>query len=73
MGNLKNFGGPLTDNWHADQVNLQKQILQRMDELGISYILPAFAGFVPDSITRFEKSFLFKKQIELYYEYEIYL
>ena len=52
MGNLKKFGGSLTDAWHNDQASLQKNITQRMTELGINYILPAFAGFVPDAITR---------------------
>ena len=59
MGNIKHFGGSLTDSWHNDQVQLQKQIVGRMNELGINYILPAFAGFVPDAIKRFEiKNFL---------------
>jgi alpha-N-acetylglucosaminidase len=52
MGNLKNFGGSLTDSWHNDQVNLQKNITKRLTELGINYILPAFAGFVPNAIKR---------------------
>jgi alpha-N-acetylglucosaminidase len=52
MGNLKRFGGSLTDSWHTDQANLQKNITKRLTELGINYILPAFAGFVPDAITR---------------------
>ena len=49
MGNLKKFGGPLSNNWHDDQLRLQKFILSRYDELGIKYALPMFAGFVPDS------------------------
>ena len=52
MGNLKRFAGPLPVSWHVDQINLQKQILRRYTELGINYVLPAFAGFVPDNITR---------------------
>jgi alpha-N-acetylglucosaminidase len=52
MGNIKHLGGSLTDAWHNDQVNLQKNITQRMIELGINYILPAFAGFVPDANSR---------------------
>jgi alpha-N-acetylglucosaminidase len=59
MGNLKRFGGSLTDSWHTDQANLQKNITKRLTELGINYILPAFSGFVPDAITRLfpEKNF----------------
>lgn len=52
MGNLKKYGGSLPDGWHLDQIFLQKQILQRFNELGIMYALPAFAGFVPNEITR---------------------
>ena len=44
MGNLKHFGGSLTDSWHAGQILIQQNITQRMNELGIRYILPAFAG-----------------------------
>lgn len=50
MGNLKSFGGHLNDNWHADQVNLLRKILERYEELGIKYVMPAFAGFVPDQM-----------------------
>jgi alpha-N-acetylglucosaminidase len=57
MGNLKSFGGHLTDAWHTDQVDLLKKILQRYDELNIKYVLPAFAGFVPDQITRYNLYF----------------
>ena len=59
MGNLKKFGGPLPNSWHLDQLDLQLKILKRYDELGIKYVLPAFAGFVPDEITRIypEKNF----------------
>jgi alpha-N-acetylglucosaminidase len=52
MGNLKHYGGTLSISWHMNQVDLQVQILQRYNELGIKYVLPAFAGFVPDNITR---------------------
>ena len=48
MGNMKKFSGPLTNNWHRDQIELQKRIIDRYVELGIMYVLPAFAGFVPN-------------------------
>jgi alpha-N-acetylglucosaminidase len=64
MGNLKKFGGPLPMSWHLDQYNLQKSILQRYDELGIKYVLPAFAGFVPDSITRLYPKINFTKSAD---------
>ena len=47
MGNLNTFDGPLTDNWQADQIELQHKIINRMHELGMEPIAPAFAGFVP--------------------------
>ena len=46
MGNLKKFGGKLTDNWHLDQVQLQKLILKRYNELGIKYALPVNTNFI---------------------------
>jgi alpha-N-acetylglucosaminidase len=52
FGNIQKFAGPLPNSWHLDQVALQKKILNRLTELGISYVLPAFSGFVPRNITR---------------------
>lgn len=52
MGNIINHSIPLTDEWHADQIALQKKILARMRELGMKPICPAFAGFVPRGIKR---------------------
>ncbi len=49
MGNLNGWDGPLTDNWHAGQVRLQHQIIERMRYLGFEPVAPAFAGFVPES------------------------
>lgn len=34
-------------SWIDSQFDLQKQILQRMTELGMTPVLPAFTGFVP--------------------------
>lgn len=47
MGNLNSFDGPLTEEWHNDQIELQHKILARMRELGMEPVAPAFAGFVP--------------------------
>ncbi|XP_026666657.1 alpha-N-acetylglucosaminidase [Ceratina calcarata] len=52
MGNMRGFGGPLTDNWHEKSVELQHQILDRMRELGMIPVLPAFAGHVPRAFPR---------------------
>lgn len=49
MGNLNSWDGPLSDEWMNRQLELQHKILERMRELGITPIAPAFAGFVPKS------------------------
>jgi len=52
MGNIRGFGGPLSSNWHNYTIRLQHQILQRMRDLGIVPVLPAFAGHVPRAFAR---------------------
>ncbi|CAF1422691.1 unnamed protein product, partial [Rotaria sordida] len=47
MGNLQKHGGPLSNNWHQSQFQLAKQIIQRMTDIGIIPVLPAFTGFMP--------------------------
>uniref|UniRef100_A0A0A0K6I5 Alpha-N-acetylglucosaminidase n=1 Tax=Cucumis sativus TaxID=3659 RepID=A0A0A0K6I5_CUCSA len=47
MGNLHGWGGPLSKNWLDQQLALQKQILSRMRELGMTPVLPSFSGNVP--------------------------
>merc|ERR1712227_823353 len=50
MGNLKKWAGPPSDEWLEDQRQLAVKILKRMkSDLDMDPILPAFAGFVPDS------------------------
>ncbi|KAH0956765.1 hypothetical protein HN011_009096 [Eciton burchellii] len=52
MGNIRAFGGPLSQNWHNRTVHLQHRILKRMRDLGITSVLPAFAGHVPRTFAR---------------------
>lgn len=47
MGNLNTWDGPLSDAWQKDQIKLQHNIINRMRELGMNPVAPAFAGFVP--------------------------
>lgn len=47
MGNLNSYDGPLDEAWMDAQVELQHKILERMRELGMDPVAPAFAGFVP--------------------------
>lgn len=52
MGNIRGWGGPLTDSWHDQSIRLQHLILDRMRELGIVPVLPAFAGHVPRAFAK---------------------
>lgn len=52
MGNLHGWGGPLSQNWLDQQLSLQKLILPRMIELGMTPVLPAFSGNVPAIFTK---------------------
>lgn len=52
MGNIRGWGGPLSSSWHANQSALQHQILERMRAFGMTPVLPAFAGHVPDGLLR---------------------
>ncbi|KAA8540869.1 hypothetical protein F0562_024993 [Nyssa sinensis] len=50
MGNLHGWGGPLPQSWLDQQLILQKKILARMHELGMTPVLPAFSGNVPAAL-----------------------
>ncbi|XP_067677371.1 alpha-N-acetylglucosaminidase-like isoform X2 [Haliotis asinina] len=52
MGNIHGWGGPLPQTWIDGQLILQHKILKRMRSLGITPVLPGFAGHVPAAITR---------------------
>ena len=52
MGNMANVDGPLSDAWHADQVALEHQILDRERALGMHPIAQGFSGFVPRGLAR---------------------
>lgn len=53
MNNLEGWGGPLTENWYRDQEQLQKRILTRMRDLGMTPVLPGYCGMMPhDAATR---------------------
>ena len=47
MCNIDGVDGPLPQGWIDGQKALQKQILQRERELGMTPVLPAFNGHVP--------------------------
>ncbi|KAK9841152.1 hypothetical protein WJX74_000989 [Apatococcus lobatus] len=50
MGNLQGWGGPLPQAYIDAQAELQVKILERMRAFGMTPVLPAFAGFVPNAI-----------------------
>ncbi|KAB5545833.1 putative alpha-N-acetylglucosaminidase [Coniochaeta sp. 2T2.1] len=53
FGNIQgSWGGPLPFAWVDDQFQMQLKIINRMADLGMIPILPAFPGFVPRAITR---------------------
>ncbi|KAF7987757.1 hypothetical protein HCN44_003620 [Aphidius gifuensis] len=61
MGNIRGWGGPLSESWHEHTINLQHKILTRMRQLGIIPILPAFAGHVPQAFSRIYQNSNFTK------------
>lgn len=60
MGNLNGWDGPLTNGWQKEQIKLQHKILNRMRELGMDPIAPAFAGFVPTAFAERHPEIQFK-------------
>ncbi|KAJ5749368.1 uncharacterized protein N7511_011064 [Penicillium nucicola] len=53
FGNIQgSWHGDLPQTWIDEQFDLQKNIIHRMVELGMTPVLPCFTGFVPANITR---------------------
>nr|GEU92850.1 hypothetical protein [Tanacetum cinerariifolium] len=52
MANLHGWGGPLPQSWLDQQLAMQKKILARMYELGMTPVLPAFSGNVPAALKK---------------------
>ncbi|QKX62920.1 uncharacterized protein TRUGW13939_10088 [Talaromyces rugulosus] len=53
LGNIQgSWNGSLPLSWVDSQFELQKKIVKRMVDLGMTPILPAFPGFVPRAISR---------------------
>ena len=50
MGNIDALGGPLPGSWIDSHVNLERRILARERELGMTPVLQGFTGHVPASI-----------------------
>ena len=55
LGNLKgNWNHDLPQHWIEKQFCLNQKIVSRMVELGMTPVLPAFAGFLPEGISRLQ-------------------
>lgn len=52
MGNIEGYRAPLPTGWIDKKHDLQKRILGRMRDLGMTPILPAFAGYVPKAFAK---------------------
>jgi len=50
MGNIDGLGGPLPDSWIDGHITLERRILARERALGMTPVLQAFTGHVPESI-----------------------
>jgi alpha-N-acetylglucosaminidase len=50
--NTSTSSSPLPQSWIDHEFLLSKQIVARMLDLGMTPVLPAFTGFVPEGITR---------------------
>lgn len=53
MTNFDYWQGGLPDSWLEHQAELQKRIVDRERQLGMTPVLPAFAGHVPQELRRF--------------------
>ncbi|CAF3640264.1 unnamed protein product [Rotaria sp. Silwood1] len=47
MDNLQKYAGHSSNSWHQLQFQFVKQTIQRMTDIGITPVLPAFTGFMP--------------------------
>lgn len=55
MNNLEGWGGPLPLEWYNRQEMLQKRILLRMKEYGMSPVLPGYNGMCPSQAVQNRK------------------
>ncbi|AYD48716.1 alpha-N-acetylglucosaminidase [Arachidicoccus soli] len=52
MGNITGWDGPPPASWYKKQIALTRQVLDRMRQMQMTPIIQAFAGFVPNEITK---------------------
>ena len=56
MGCIDRWAGPLPDSWIDDHIELQKKILKRERELGMTPVLQGFSGHVPRKLKEVDKN-----------------
>lgn len=61
MNNIDKWGGPLPYSWLKKMELLQKKILERERALGMTPVLPAFTGHIPNSFSKLFPNALIKK------------
>ena len=61
MGNIYKHDGPLPQSYIDQSMELQKQILTRMKQLGMTPIVPGFAGIVPAAYSRVNPATLLRE------------
>ena len=52
MGNIDGYAGPLPQGYIEKSEALQKKIMDRMRELGMSPVVPGFSGYIPKAATK---------------------
>lgn len=52
MGNIGAVKGPLPMSYMLKQKKMQKRIIERMQSLGMTPVVPGFSGFVPKGISK---------------------
>ncbi len=61
MINIKGWAGPLPQDFIIGQMELQRKILARERSLGMTPVLPAFSGGVPEAIAKLHPSARFHR------------
>lgn len=56
MGCIDRWAGPLPNSWIDDHIELQKKILKRERELGMTPVLQGFSGHVPRKLKDVDKN-----------------
>lgn len=63
MGCLDGFGGPLPQTWISNENIIQKKILQRERQLGMTPVLQGFTGHVPSALVKINPGLKFSNLV----------